>query len=517
MRAHRRGVFVMTAPTPLDAYLRRHPNTRYVDALLCDLSAVMRGKRYPIGAAAQIFQGGVNLPGSTCMLAVTGDSLDPKGLGFSDGDPDATGVPLPGTLAPSPWAGQPTAQVLLTLRNAGGAPYYYEPRNVLARTLARFEEQNLRPVAAFELEFYLVDPLHLRGRRLRPPRGPLSGTRDAATQVYSLARVEDFGEFLHAVAAACAQQGIACGPMSAEYAPGQFEINLSHGEPLRVADQCVLFRHAVQSVARRHNLCATFMAKPYPGRAGSGLHLHISLLNDKGENVFAGGGDRDGDNSGGGERDGDDSGDGDHGDGNHGRDGNHVDGKTGGDGDYGDGNRGRAPADHPTPAAPLLHAIGGMKSAQAESMAVFAPNRNSRARLKPDQYVPVRVNWGFDNRSVAMRVPKCKDRMGRDLRIEHRVAGADANPYLALAAALAGMHHGLQNQIDPGRPAHGDAGAQVAPGLPRDLESALDACRRGRILRAYFGAQYIDAYCACKLAEYRAFTKSGATDAAWYL
>lgn len=434
-----------------------------MDALLCDLSGTMRGKRYPAGAAAGIFTGGVNLPGSTCMLAVTGDSLDPKGPGFSDGDPDATGVPLAGTLAPSPWAVQPTAQVLLTLRDAAAGPYYFEPRNVLARVLAEFERQHLRPVAAFELEFYLIDPVHLRGRRLRPPRGPLSRRRDAATQVYSIERVEDFGEFLHAVGEACAQQGIACGPVSAEYAPGQFEINLGHGDPLQAADRCAMFRHAVKSTARRHGLQATFMAKPYPARAGSGLHLHISLLNKAGGNVFTGG-------------------------------------------------RGNE-----APAAPLLHAIGGLKEAQAESMAVFAPNLNARRRLKPDQYVPVRANWGFDNRSVAVRVPKCKHRDGRDTRIEHRVAGADANPYLALAAALAGIHHGLENGIDPGPPSRGNAGARADPQLPADVPEALETCRRGRILPAYFGRRYIDAYCACKLAEYRAFADSGAADGAWYL
>lgn len=445
-----------------------------MDALLCDLSGTMRGKRYPAGAAAGIFTGGVNLPGSTCMLAVTGDSLDPKGPGFSDGDPDATGVPLAGTLAPSPWAVQPTAQVLLTLRDADAGPYYFEPRNVLARVLAEFERQHLRPVAAFELEFYLIDPVHLRGRRLRPPRGPLSRRRDAATQVYSIERVEDFGEFLHAVGEACAQQGIACGPVSAEYAPGQFEINLSHGEPLQAADQCALFRHAVKSVAARHGLLATFMAKPYAARAGSGLHLHISLLNGDGKNVFAG----------------------DDGDGN-------------GDDDRGGGD--------PTVSAQLLHAIGGLKEAQAESMAVFAPNLNSRRRLKPDQYVPVRANWGFDNRSVAVRVPKCKDRARLDARIEHRVPGADANPYLALAAVLAGIHHGLENGIDPGPPSRGNAGARADPQLPADVPEALETCRRGRILPAYFGRRYIDAYCACKSAEYRAFADSGAADGAWYL
>jgi len=460
----------LTTPTPLSAYLKRHPKTRYLDAILCDLSCVMRGKRYPIGAAHQVFTGGVMLPVSSLMLSVTGDSLDPKGVGFSDGDPDETGIPVAGTLVPAPWAREPTAQTLLTLQGSDAKPCYFEPRNILAGVLARFAELGLRPVVAFEIEFYLVDGAHHGGRRIQPPLGPLSRQRAAATQVYSLDRVEDFSACLHAVCDACAQQGIATGAMTAEYAPGQFEINLRHSErPLEAADQCVMFRRVVQGVARRHGLQATFMAKPYPAHAGSGLHLHISLIDAAGDNVFAG------------------------------------------DGPYG------------TPecaSALLLHAIGGLKRAMAESMAIFAPNINSQRRFAPNHYVPVRPNWGFDNRSVAVRVPKDKQSQPgatSDRRIEHRVCSADANPYLALAAVLAGIHHGIENRLEAGRPVRGNAGAQAHRHIPFDVPGAVEKCRHGRILPAYFGQRYLDIYGACKLAEYRAFVESGQAEGAWYL
>ena len=460
---------IMTADTtaPLAEFLRRYPDTQYLDAVLCDLSCVIRGKRYPVAQADKVFTDGVMLPGSSFLLAVSGDSLDPEGLGFSDGDPDEVATPIDGTLAPAAWARHPTAQVMLTLQSLGGTPYYFEPRNVLARVIERFSELNLRPVVAFELEFYLIDPAHDNGRRLQPPRSQLSGQRSGATQVYSIDHVEDFSDYLHEVAEACAQQGVACGAVSAEYAPGQFEINLHHSDqPLAAADQCVMFRRAVQGVARKHDLQATFMAKPYAAHAGSGLHLHISLLDGDGENAFDGGGRDD---------------------------------------------------EYATPACAsplLLHAIGGLRETMAEAMAIFAPNINSYRRFVANTYVPMGPTWGFENRSVAMRIPKSP---GRARRIEHRVAGADANPYLTLAALLAGIHHGLSNRIDAGEPARGNAGEAIDPEMPFDPQSALEKCRHGRILPDYLGRRYLNAYCSCKLNEYRAFAESAQAEAGWYL
>ena len=455
-----------TPITPLEAFLRRHSDTRYLDAILCDLSCVMRGKRYPIAMADKVFTGGMMLPGSSFLLAVTGDSLDPEGMGFSDGDPDEVAMPIDGTLVPVPWNRHPTAQVMLTLQSPDGEPYYFDPRNVLARVVERFHELNLRPVVAFELEFYLLDPAHDNGRCLRPPPSGARGQRSDATQVYSIDQVEDFSHYLHEVTEACAQQGVTCGAISAEYAPGQFEINLHHSDnPLAAADQCVMFRRVVRGVARKHELQGTFMAKPHTAGAGSGLHLHISLRNEHGENAFAG-----------------------------------------------DPEAGFAT---PACASPLLlHAIGGLRETMAEAMAIFAPNINSHRRFVPNSYVPVRPNWGYENRSVALRVPKSP---GHARRIEHRVSGADANPYLTLAALLAGIHHGITNRIDAGQPARGNAGQTPHPELPFDPPSALEKCRHGKILPAYLGHRYLNAYCSCKLSEYHAFVKHDQAEAGWYL
>ncbi|MCY3768871.1 MAG: glutamine synthetase family protein [Gammaproteobacteria bacterium] len=453
----------MSASHPLQAFLKKYPDTRYLDVFYCDLSCIVRGKRYPIGQAEKIFDSGAMTPGSCFLLAVTGESMDPAGMGFTDGDPDEIGRPIPATLGPAPWTQVPVAQVMLTLESLDGTPFYYEPRNVLRRVLDRFDDLGLRPVVAFELEFYLADAGRDGSGGILPPRSPLTGRRPDTAQVYSMEEVEEFALYLDEVTTTCAMQGITTGAISAEYAPGQFEINLQHrDDPLAAADQCVIFRRTVQGIARKHGLQASFMAKPYPDQAGSGLHLHISLLDDRGTNVLDGGG------------------------------------------------------RYATPACGsrlLFHGIGGLRETMGDSMAIFAPNANSYHRFVPNIFVPVTPCWGYENRSVAMRIPKSP---GKARRIEHRVAGADANPYLTLATLLAAIHHGIRNQVDPGEPAAGNAGKAADPDLPLDIERALARCRQSAFLSRYLGADYIRAYTECKLNEYHAFSQSGDSPIQWY-
>jgi glutamine synthetase len=445
-------------------FLGEHPGTKYLDIFYPDLSCVVRGKRYPVSQAGKIFESGMMTPGSTFLLAVTGESMDPEGMGFSDGDPDELGTPVPGTLVPAPWSQVPTAQVMLTLHSLEGEPYYYEPRNVLLRVVERFSDLGLRPVVAFEPEFYLTDIERDGSGNLVPPCSPLSGQRTDATQVYSMDDVEDFSRYLDEVTSTCALQGVTTGAISGEYSPGQFEINLLHSkDPVAAADHCVMFRRAVQCIARKHGFQATFMAKPYPENSGSGLHLHISVLDGSGENIFDGGG------------------------------------------EYGTRDCG---------SDTLFHALGGLKTTMADSMGVFAPNANAYRRFVPNIYVPVTPSWGYENRSVAMRIPKSP---GVARRIEHRVAGADANPYLTLAVILSGIHHGITNAIDPGEPATGNAGATVDPDLPLDIAQALHRTRQSNTLAHYLGQQYLHAYTSCKLNEYNAFEASGDDETKWYL
>ena len=454
----------MPSCTPLDTLLSDYPDIRYLDVFYPDLSCVFRGKRYPVEQAEKIFDTGMMTPGSSFLLSVTGESMDPEGMGFSDGDPDEMGMPLIDTLVPAPWTQVPTAQVMLTLQSLNGTPFYYEPRNVLKRVLEKFESTGIRPMVAFELEFYLLDARRNKPGELTPPRSPLTGQVLDATQVYGLDDIEDFSRYLDQVTSICAQQGISTGAISSEYAPGQFEINLQHDtDVLRAADHCLLFRRVVQCVARQHGYRATFMAKPYSAHAGSGLHLHISLLDKDGKNIFDGGG------------------------------------------------------RYATPACGsdrLYHGLGGLKALMYDSMGIFAPNVNAYHRFSPNSYVPVTPSWGYENRSVAMRIPKSP---GNARRLEHRVSGADANPYLTLAVLLASIHYGLTRQLNPGDPVKGNAGTKVDPDLPLDLVTAMERLRHSQVLSDYLGQDYLNAYTSCKLNEYHAFVDSDKPEADWYL
>lgn len=461
--------------TPVDgmeelrAYLAAHPETRCLDALLLDLCGIARGKRYPIRDAEKLFAGGMQIPLSLYLLDVTGDCLDPSGRGFSDGDPDGTVVPVPGRLVPVPWAEEPTAQVLLSLRPEGEGPEGerdVDPRNALRRVCARFAERDLTPVVAVELEFYLLDRERDALGRPQPPRSPLTGRPVSSTQVYGMNDVEAFGAFLRDVEAAARIQNVPVATTSSEFAPGQFEINLHHvADAVRAADDAALLRRIVIAIAARHGFAATFLSKPFLERAGSGMHVHVSLCDGSGRNLF---------------------------------------------------DETTLAAAEGAPAGPnLRRAVGGLLATMPEAMAIFAPNLNAFRRYAPNLYVPVTRSWGVNNRSVACRVPTGP---ASARRIEHRVAGADANPYLVLAAVLAGIHHGLTVACDPGPPARGNAGAASDPDLPLAIDAALDALAGARILPDYLGAEYLALYIAAKRAELAKFRRHiSPLEYEWYL
>ncbi len=441
-------------------FLSAHPDLVHLDTIFADLSGVVRGKRYPIAQLEKIMTDGLAFPGSVFLLDTMGHSHDPAGLGFSDGDPDRSAKAIPGTLKPAPWSEPPSGQVMVTLTRGDGAPHEFEPRNVLAAQVARLAELGLKPVVAFELEFYLIDPQRVETGAPRPPLSPVTGERESGTQVYGMVEVDAYAGLLDEITRACAAQDVETGAITAEYAPGQFEINLQHvDDPMRAADQCVMFKRAVKGVARRHGYQVTFMPKPYLDAAGSGLHLHVSLLDRRGRNVFDGG---------------------------------------------------------PEVASPILtQAIAGVLDILPESMAILAPNVNSFRRYLPDIFVPIRRCWGYENRSVALRVPLGP---GSARRIEHRVAGADANPYLALATALAGIHHGIAGQLEAPPPTEGNAGYAYDDALPFRPRRALECMAQSRVLAEYFGPAYVEAYVACKLAELDTFENEiSPKEYAWYL
>jgi glutamine synthetase len=341
-----------------------------------------------------------------------------------------------------------------------GSPSPADPRHALARVVARFAALGLTPVAAVELEFYLLDRLPDAEGRPQPAASPVTGRRARDLQAYLLDDLDDMAPVLADIFRACAAQGLPAETLISEYSPGQFEIVLRHrADALRAADDAIMLKRAVRGVAAKHGMDATFMAKPFADKAGCGMHLHLSLEDAAGRNVFA--------------------------------------------------------AEDPAGTPLLGHAIAGMAATMGEAMAIFAPNANSYRRFRRNSYAPMAPSWGINNRSVSLRVPAGP---AASRHVEHRVAGADANPYLALAAVLAGVHHGIAGRLDPGPPIEGNAYEQVAPSLPRDWHAALDRLEGSTVLKDHLGARFVEIFLAIKRAEAdRFFAQPTALDFAWYL
>lgn len=454
-------------PAELRAFLEANPGVEFFELIFTAMSGVPRGKRLRRSEMAAVYENGRFLPGSILVCDITGQDCEETGLVWEDGDGDRLAKPAPGTLTLAPWLGDDVAQVITSLYELDGTPNDLDPRHVLRGVLDRFAADGLTPVVACELEYYLVDPRRTAGGGVELA-GALDGTLGGGEKprqhgVYGLRELEDFSAFLRELWAAADVQGVPLEGAISEYAPGQLELTLKHGpDALRAADEAVMYKRIAKGVATRHGCEATFMAKPFSDRAGSGLHLHVSVNDAEGRNIFAG--------------------------------------------------------EDPEGAPPLRHAVGGLKASLADGMAIFAPNANSYRRFRANSYAPVAPTWGVNNRTVSLRVP-AGPAGGR--HIEHRVAGADANPYLALAALLAGVHHGLSRKIDPGPPVQGDGYAAAAKSnlrLPANWFAALDAFEASSVMRDYLGARFAKMFAQVKRTEQdRFFAEVQPLDYDWYL
>jgi glutamine synthetase len=443
-----------------ETFLETHPEVRAVDLLIGDTNGILRGKRIERSVLPKAYIDGIALPGSVFGADITGDTVEETGLGFSIGDADQLCRPIPGSLKPVPWAERPGGQLLMSMYTLDGQPFMADPRHILAGVLERFRADGLNPVVAVEMEFYLIDGKRGHWDAPQPPISPVSGEREHKTQVYGMSELDDYSALLEEVAATCEAQGIPADTAVAEYAPGQYEVNLHHeADVLSACDHALLLKRVIKNVALRHGMEATFMAKPYPDMAGSGTHLHVSLLDGDGRNVFA-----------------------------NGRD---LGSET------------------------LHHAIGGLTVTMAESMAVLAPNANSYRRFRPDNFVPLAPHWGFNNRTTALRIPTGPD---SSRRIEHRVAGADANPYLLAAVVLAGMHHGISGRLAAPPPSEGDACTRHEPALPLTWGTALERLAASEVLRDYLGETFMRVYLANRSAERDKFrAQTSPLEYQWYL
>lgn len=432
-------------PAEAEAYLAAHPEIEQFEAFITDPSGVQRGKILRREELVGAFRHGRPLPCSILSLDITGADVEETGLVWAEGDSDRDCMPVAGTLTPAPWRATPTAQMILTSYEKDGRPSDSDPRHAVARLVEAFARHKMTPVVAIELEFYLIDKTAVQAGRPRPPLGK-AGFRQEKLQAYLLQDLEDFSPFLDDVYAGAKAMGLPARTLIAEYAPGQFEIVLGHrADALRAADDAILFKRLIKGIAERHGYVATFMAKPYAAFSGSGMHVHASLADANGVNLFAG---------------------------------------------EGEAN------------ALLKHAIGGLLASMAEGMALFAPNANSYRRFRANSYAPVGPAWGIDNRSVPVRVTAGPP---ASRHLEQRVAGADANPYVALAAVLAGMLHGIEREIDPGPPIVGNGYEQIKPSLPVTWHAALARARASTILAERLGERFFGHYLTIKEAECERF------------
>jgi glutamine synthetase len=444
----------------IQAFLKAAPDTQQLEVLAPDMNGILRGKRVGPDDFEPPFDSGLNYCASSMVMDTKGRSFERIIHGNTDGDPDVIGHAVAGSLAPIPWAMVPAAQILLELSEPDGTPYWLDPRNVLRRAAQPLTDLGLHPVIATELEFYLVEH---DGEEFLPKTARMPGS-DLPQDGYQYGTMDDLVDidpFLTELSKTCEVQNIPAGAALSEHSPGQFEVNLHHvNDPARACDHAVLLKRAVKDVALKHDLAATFMAKPFQGIAGCGLHIHISLLDDDGRNVFAG---------------------------------------TCSDGKFSE---------------TLRHAIGGMAAIMNESTAIFSPNANSFRRFALNCWVPKKPNWGVNHRDLALRIPLSSP---ENTRVEHRVAGADANPYLVVAAMLAGIHHGIINKCDPGVMVQPGEEVDETVTLPVRWELALNAFDAGRILPQYFG-KYHEIFASCRREECDRFhTEVTNRDYEWYL
>lgn len=427
---------------------KKQGKSRELDLFITDLNGNLRGKRLPASGLKKLRKEGIKLPLSVVGFDFWGADVLDNGLVFETGDSDGVCMPVSQEPIPVPWSEAPRDQMLAMMFNPDGTPFGADPRQVLNRMVDRFSAKGLTPVLATELEFYLMDAESESVQRPIPPAlADGKGRRLANAEGYSVEEMDGFEAFFADIREACQGQGIGADTIIAEMGPGQFEVNLNHvADPLNAGDQAILFKRLVRGVSRRHGYSATFMAKPYVEESGNGFHTHFSLLDRDGNNVFDDGTEQGSDL--------------------------------------------------------LRHAIAGMMQLMPESMLVFAPHLNSYRRFMPGAHAPTHASWGYENRTVALRVPESSN-LAR--RIEHRVAGADANPYLVLASILAGALHGMENALEPDAPVEGDAYAEESPRypLPCEWQDAIARFEQSEILREYLGEEFVRVYAQAKRQERR--------------
>jgi glutamine synthetase len=413
-----------------------------VECLVPDMNGIIRGKVVPAGKFLEIERNkGLRIPTSVYLVTVTGEYPDDEADELVVLDPDVVLEPDFGTICVAPGYKQPTAFVIADALRSDGTPLDISPRYVLKRVVALYEAQGWRPVVAPEIEFYLTQVNTDPDLPLLPPAGR-SGRSESAPQPYGLEAITEYEDLIEHIYAYAETAELDIDTLIHEAGAAQLEINFNHGHPVRLADQVLVFKRLVRLVALNHKVYATFMAKPMQNQPGSAMHLHQSIVDmETGENLFS---NADGSNT-----------------------------------------------------EMFEHFIGGLQQILPQITPLFAPNVNSFRRMRPSFSAPINLQWGYDNRSCGLRVP-ISDRQAR--RVENRLPGADANPYLAIAASLIAGYVGLMGKIKPSPKVVGNA-YRHARTLPRTLEEALDRFSNCIEVKQLLGDTFFRAFSLIKATE----------------
>ncbi len=407
-------------------FLKTYPNIDTVELIIIDPNGRIRGKWAPVSALKKAFSEGVNFPLSIHALDVWGGEVSETGLHIETGDVDGFFKAASGTLTPITWgrsfsgtqklaksAAECThAQVIIQAETETGQPLNICPRTRLQTVLDLFKQDKLAPTVAFEMEFYLIKPQsEWRGSQ---PEAVGANDEIDRQRMYSLNALSEHAELFEDIYFAAKLQGLPVDTLVKEAAPGQYEINLNHrSDAMRACDDVIMLKRTISECARAHGLIASFMAKPFLDQPGNGMHVHASLVNDEGKNIFA-------------------------------------------------GNEGRKR---------LESAIACLVETMMNSTLIFVNSYNGFRRLTPGSYAPTSPIWGENNRSVSVRIPAAPDYAQR---LEHRISGADANPYLVMATLIYGMYEGIKNKLTPPAPVEGNAYEGNYPTLPDDMGKAID-------------------------------------------
>ncbi len=413
-----------------------------VECIISDLPGIARGKAVP--ATKFIKQDYFHLPDSIFYQTITGDwgeAADDDG--FIEKDmilkPDFT------TATAAPWTGDWTLQVIHDAYDRDDNPIPFSPRNVLKRVVQLYHDKGWTPVVAPEMEFFLVARNIDPAQEIKPMMGR-SGRPAAARQAYSMTAVDEFGPVIDDIYDFAEAQGFEIDGITQEGGAGQLEINLLHGDPVKLADEVFYFKRLIREAALRHDCFATFMAKPIEDEPGSAMHIHHSILDiETGENIFS-----------------------------------DADGKE-------------------TDA--FYHFIAGLQNHMPAGLAVMAPYVNSYRRYVKDHAAPINLEWAGDNRTTGIRVPLSGPKARR---VENRIAGMDCNPYLGIAVSLACGYLGLMEQTEPRAEFKGDA-YEGEGDIPQVMGDALDMFDEAKALHEVLGPEFARVYSIVKRAEYEEF------------